>query len=159
MKQQALVQQKANSAGPAYSRLAYGSEAVQQDEVQPDLLDELVQEGFEGCNADVPQLCCDASTPLHKFDIVEVVLHPSEVGKAKGSECRIPPPVDVLPPLNDLSSIGRSGWHGVYLFLSTGSCVLDCKWLMHAMHEDVRAEAAMWCVNSPSVLGGLRHWS
>ena len=83
----------------------------QQDRAGPDLLDGLVQEGFEGCNADVPQLCCDASTPLHKFDVVEVVLHSSEVGKAKGCECRIPPPVNVLPPLDDLSSIDRYGWH------------------------------------------------
>ena len=85
----------------------------QQDGAEPDLLDGLVQEGFEGCDADVPYMCCDAPTPLHKFDIVEVVLHSTKVGKAKGCECCIPPPVNVLPPLDDLSSTGRYGWHGV----------------------------------------------
>ena len=41
------------------------------------LLYSLIHENLQGCNANMPNLRSDATTPLHKLDVVQVVLDPS----------------------------------------------------------------------------------
>ena len=47
-------------------------------------------------------LSCDASTPLYKLDVVQVVLYTAQVGKAKRDKSSMTRPVKVLFLLNNL---------------------------------------------------------
>lgn len=62
----------------------------------------LVHEGFQWCNASVSNLSCEAAAPLHKLDIVQVVLNAPQVGKSKGDKSSMTCPIEVFLLLNDL---------------------------------------------------------
>ena len=62
----------------------------------------LVHEGLQWCNASMPNLSCDAAAPLHKLDIVQVVLNTSQVGKSKRHKSSMTCPIEVFLLLNDL---------------------------------------------------------
>ena len=49
----------------------------------------------------------NAATPLHKLDVVQVVLHPSKIAEAKGDKGHVSSPVEVFLLFNNLQSMSR----------------------------------------------------
>ena len=66
------------------------------------LLYSLIHENLEGCHAYMPNLRGDATAPLHKLDIVQVILHASKVTKAKADKSGMSGPVHLLFPFHNL---------------------------------------------------------
>ncbi len=68
----------------------------------------LVHEGFQWRCSGMSNLSCDATTPLHKLDIVQVVLHAPRLRKAKAGESCVSCPINVLLLFNNLQKVGQS---------------------------------------------------